>query len=155
MSLNKTSESIDNLSTDVDEEEDEICVICLDPVLTGMRQEEEEEVCILQTCMHIFHSKCIQCALINTKSCPVCRQEDVTCQHGIDGHCANTLRAENHMLREALDTSRKDKQEFDDSLIAHMLERQERQDRQVHNPVMQRRRILRMSDYAMFVPYTQ
>lgn len=96
----------------------ENCPVCLEAA-----DESVAEVCILDKCGHIFHSACLQCALIEKNACPICRSEITVCQHNV--HSAATLLEENKMLRAALSDFKKQKQEFGDNILAQMMQRHE------------------------------
>jgi hypothetical protein len=55
-------------------EEDNICTICLEPC-------EDKTQCCSLTCGHTFHSECIWSWLIDHKTCPICRDGTMRCQH--------------------------------------------------------------------------
>jgi hypothetical protein len=96
----------------------EQCPICIE-----LADPSVAEVCMLEQCGHVFHSACLQCALIEKNACPICRSEITSCQHEV--HSAATLLEENRMLRAALSGFKQQKQEFDDNNLAQMMQRHE------------------------------
>jgi hypothetical protein len=104
--------------------EQDTCVICLEAI--DRDTTTDVEVCVLQSCKHMFHTGCIQCALVDTQCCPLCRNEDTRCQHGPDGHCAHILRGENCMLRERIIRVERELQECQDTMLAQMIDREAR-----------------------------
>ena len=55
-------------------EEDNDCTICLDSF-------KDSKHCCTLTCGHTFHSECIWPWLIEHKTCPICRDNTMQCQH--------------------------------------------------------------------------
>ena len=72
MSKRKHTEEFDTASTKKQKKDEEPCAICLEP--------PQEEECTL-SCGHMFHSACIWPWLIENKTCPICRDGTVRCQH--------------------------------------------------------------------------
>jgi hypothetical protein len=57
-------------------EEEEVgnCIICLETF-------KEDHHCCTLSCGHVFHSECIWPWLIEHKTCPICRDGTMRCQH--------------------------------------------------------------------------
>jgi hypothetical protein len=58
-----------------------MCSICQEEVVDD--HFTKNEACTLSTCLHIFHSVCIQTWLSRSDTCPTCRSKDVTCKEHV------------------------------------------------------------------------
>ena len=52
----------------IDAESKSNCAICLEPL-------SKNDLSILETCPHVYHSECLEVWLKRARSCPVCREE--------------------------------------------------------------------------------
>ena len=55
----------------IKDDDDEICVICLQPIIY-------KYLVYKTNCGHTFHRNCLHEWLCKNKSCPICRNEDIS-----------------------------------------------------------------------------
>jgi hypothetical protein len=101
------------------EEKEDICSICLGPMTMLV------QTCTLG-CGHVFHSACVQRWLLQTKTCPMCRSTNITCQHAsVAHHDAETIQVLlDAQTTRIVETERRE-QELQDRVIALELARTE------------------------------
>lgn len=97
------------------EEEDEAdCGICLESI------EPPQSKCQLRNCGHIFHTRCILKWFVQKKSCPVCRSDNIRCNHGcVDNHNTSMLRYMIRCQEKEIMALRSKNQEMQNELEAH------------------------------------
>lgn len=94
------------------------CAVCLDPIdLT-----EGAKVCVLTSCKHAFHSTCLNKWLVSSRTCPVCRSNDVVCQHkSMVGHGPETMAAVIDTQQREIKSLRKQLVELKNAIAAHRM----------------------------------
>jgi hypothetical protein len=90
----------------------EVCTICLCDL------DSQQPQCVLQ-CTHTFHTSCIQRWLLDHVTCPICRSEEIACQHGsMVDHDRETLQMLLHAQRDSIQQGIMRENELRDHVMA-------------------------------------